>query len=1780
MSVNKLIQVHKAWEAQMDSCIKNYKKTAASKFTVTYVENKLTTLNRCWQEIFDNHHLILVEAAGNEADKTIPYLEDEVYDEAEEKFHTARALMETKLIELRPLIERQAGPIQGDIPVQFMQPHQESHIRLPNIPLPKFSGEYSEWSAYRDQFMAMIHNNERLAAVEKMQYLKVSVVGDAASLLKHIQVTAANYAPAWASLNERYDNKRSLINVQLKNLLSQSNVSESANGIKKLLDTTNECLQQLMNLGIDLSSWDCILIYITVQKLPIETHQLWEQTLSDSSELPMFKDLNKFLTARFRTLEVIGQSKSRPSTMQQHNSKEKHSSKQVYSQSVNSHSKDKCPVCSCSHQIRQCPNFNQLNQERKLEIVRKNGLCINCLGLGHIVARCPSTRTCFHCRKRHHSLLHIGSNKLRDQTNIETNHAHIEQIETTESALETQEPINALHAGKIGNGGRILLATALVTLISTNGVRTTVRALLDQGSEACFITEAVVQRLNLKRDSVNADVVGLGRSEAGNAKSKVHVTMLTKDTEQRSIDIHALVFKSLTNLLPSQTIPVLKWNHLQNLDLADPKYFEPSKIDLLLGADVYAQIIQAGLRKGPVGAPTAQRTMLGWILSGEIIENPQYGVSNTKKRTILTLHNQIELNEQLKQFWELEEITPKRRLTRDEQQCEEYFKRTVKRELNGRYVVRLPFKDIETNGIFGRSRDLAIRRLIHLEKRFERDPKLKIEYAKTVNEYLTLGHMIPSTSDENQNSIHGLASTLYKCNYMPHHAVIKESSTTTRLRVVFDASQKTSNGKSLNESLLTGPTIQEDLMALVLRWRKHKIVFTADIQKMYRQIQVSDEDTNYQRIVWRNHSSEPIVDYNLKTVTFGTSSAPFLAIRTLQQLAIDERDTYAIGSEVALSDFYVDDVISGADTIELALTKQSELIRLLKTGCFDLRKWSSNQIELLEHLPSDHVELNLPLNLNRDNGIKTLGIQWDPVTDQFGYRINLETIQSGFTKRSILSDIAKIFDPMGWITPTTIIAKIKIQALWLSGKAWDEQLSNAYIQDWKEYRENLWQLQQLKIPRWIYTKSGNAIQLHGFSDASIQAYAASIYIRCSDEQGIVRVNLLTAKSKVAPLKSISLPRLELCGALLLAKLIRKTIAAMNFESIETFAWTDSTIVLSWIRGHPNKWTTFVANRVAEIQEITNIDIWNHVPSTENPADCATRGVLPSDIQAHPIWWTGPQWLRQSKQCWPSKKIVESTELESKRVVSVNSTLVVDDVNNLLSRYSTLRKLIAVTGFCFRFCKNCKEPASKIVNEWLTVKEQTRALEFWIKYVQQLNFTKEISNLKENMDLQKNSRIINLSPFLDNDGFLRVGGRLKHSNLSYNEKHPIILPNKSDLTNLLIDEVHKHTLHGGVQLMMATLQRKYWIIDSRNSIRHRTHKCTTCFRQRAEAAQQKMGDLPAARINIARPFSNSGVDYAGPINIKTSKGRSPKTTKAYIAIFVCLAVKAVHIELVSDMTTESFLAAFRRFAARRGTIENMYSDNGTTFVGASKEINLQFKHHWMSMTQEVRSLLAYEGLTWHFIPPAAPHFGGLWEANVKSMKGHLKRVVGNSTLTYEEMSTTLSQIEACLNSRPLCPITHDPNDFTALTPGHFLTGNAILTPPEPCLLDSNVHRLNRWQYIQYLQQQFWQRWSKEYLVRLQQRPKWMCRQENIKIGSLVLLKDEKVPPTRWLLARVTDIHLGKDGLARVINLCTKNGFITRPITKICPLPIDDPILHDLSQRPIQTRNSNKVILSNT
>lgn len=1579
-------------------------------------------------------------------------------------------------------------------------------VKLPPLKIKPFSGEKLDWPEFKAMCEATFANME---ATNKFRYLKCHLEGEAARLIKHLPISPASYDRAWDILQRRYDNQRAIINANLARLLDLPEMqSESAETLKTLVDTANECIAALQGFDIDVSSWDAILVFTLSRKLDSCSIKHWEEHVQGDRTIPSFTKFLCFLDIRIRILETTMVKSTSNSTLNPSvNAKNK--PKVLLAMGKSAAKTYKCSFCPEEHRSFECMKFNKMTLPDKKKLVCELKLCENCL-FPHSLGSCTSKFSCKTCGQRHHSLLH----------------------ETVQ--IPSSPGTSNVFNGNLSNKNfQVLLATAMVR-VCHNGKSMLFKALIDQGSMANLITKRASEALQLPLQSVDIPISGIGGGVSCQVRKCTEFDLSPHFESGESLRLNALVLPKITSLNLVPKAP--DWRHLDNIQLADPHIDRNGRVDILIGAETFSEILLNGVLKGEMLHPIAQNTRLGWILSGKTT------FGHTPITPIVSVVTETDsLSNAIKRFWESEGIPEIQlpHLSDEEQLAERIFVETTKRCDDGRFMVKLPFKSDPAISI-GESLFIAKKRLTNSLTRLNKRPDFKAKYDECIQEYLDLGQM---------ELVHATHRPYY---YLPHHAVIKESSTTTKTRPVFDGSCKTNNGNSLNSELLVGPTIQSDLFSLLIHWRKFQFAFTGDIEKMYRQIWVYPEDSHFQRILWQPPNSSSINSYRLKTVTFGVASSAFLAIRSVHQIGENIKVSDPILANKIQKQFYVDDFLDSCSSLHDAKRELHKITAEMAKYGMKLRKWKSNDLSVLEKLPSSEKEVGD----TQDTTFKTLGIQWQPSSDMFLF-LPMELNESiGLTKRSILSDISKLFDPLGWLSPCIVLAKAFMQQLWLLNLGWDSPIPANQANEWLVIRNQFKASCSVKVPRWIGLSNDAAqISLQGFCDASERAYACVVYVRIVQIDGTISCNLIAAKTKIAPLNTISIPKLELQGAVLLVKLLEKVRTALRMPDIHQTAWSDSFIVLCWLSSTPSRWKTYVANRISKIHEQFPSNNWRHIASKLNPADCASRGMIREDLEKFDLWWKGPGFLLNDEISWPEKEF-RPTNLEEKKPKALVS-LVQTESNSFIPRFSSYSRMLRVAAYCFKWLPSSKNGPNKLDEMEMRL----------IKIVQSESFD-EIKSIRAQKAIGLKSSIRNLDPFLDRDGILRVGGRLQQSSFSESEKFPIILPSKHHFTTILIRHEHLLLKHGGLALVLQKIRQRFWIVNAKVTVNTIIHRCVVCFRYKKKLATQKMGSIPSYRLKPAIPFTYTGVDYAGYFNIKSSSRKNAPYIKGYISLFICLTTRAIHLELVSDLSAEQFLKAFKRFVSRRGIPSEMYSDNGTNFVKAAKDLDDMFSQSFLRAHEANTSFAAWlqaNRIKWSNIPPHAPHFGG-WESGVKLVKFHLKRVLGEIRLTFEDFNTLIIEIEAIVNSRPLWSIPTKADEFEALTPGHFLVFKALNALPEPDLSHLACNRLNQYQYLCRLTSDFWKLWSKEYCHRLQVRKKWKDAEPNIRPNQLVLVIEDNEAPTQWSLARVSSVVKGKDGLVRVANLLVsdaenKDGnrgskIIQRSIHRLSLLPILD------------------------
>lgn len=1300
-----------------------------------------------------------------------------------------------------------------------------------------------------------------------------------------------------------------------------------------------------------------------------------------------------------------------------------------------------------------------------------------------------------------------------------------------------------------------LIPTAMVKIELNGLVHGPFRAMLDTGAHLNLVVDKLRKELKIPTKPASGKLIGInGTPFTIKRKAMVKILPWYASSSLEPYICEPFWFMPEESqwqpILPSNLVKVDRNLNSVPFRYADPNYFKPGPVYLLLGVSFFAKSIISVFSREPNGTVLLE-TFLGMVVLGPNTEN--FNETNNACSAI-EYSKDDQLDQLLSRLWEIDQVGSCSIRTEEEEFVEQHFIKTHYRDKDGVFVVKMPLK--EGFKEIGSSREVALRRFMYLERKLGKNVQMKDNYIAKMRESIRLGHAQLADSNPSTDGL------VY---YIPHHCIEK------KFRIVYDASCRTDKGVSLNDIQMLGEKLQRDLHDIVMRFRRHRIAVCGDIKKMFNQVRLSKEQWNLQRIFWRENKLEPLREYWLTVVTFGLTSSAHLAVRSVVQAAREAQEEFPEAANAIENDYYMDDCTTGESNESRAIKLAKDMYRVLKGAGFELCQWKSNSTKFMKEMNAGIGEASMVFSGEEKSSI--LGLKWLISSDQFTYEVKTPKLHGTLTKRKIVSCIAQLYDPNGYISPVTIIGKIMIQDIWRLSIGWDDRIPVEIENRWKEFWNEIILLERFRIDRWLGTLGESTVQLHGFSDASSTAYGAVIYIRTEQLDGTVGCRLLVSKTRVAPLKTVTIPRLELAAAELLSRLLVKVTNSMEWQSASYFLWSDSTVVLHWIRKLPCSLKTYVANRVSSIQTNTEVRCWHYVNTKDNPADLLSRGIQPSALIDNKLWLEGPMWLRLPQTEWPKKSPVENT---SAQVQSEMKVFVVTSLKPMLcisakhSTYKTslleytnrLEKLINIVSYMIRFIDNWSvSPTFKIrtrrVSQKIgqpTLDEKARAMAYLLRKSQEEDYSREIASLKNHTELPEKSKLEPLKPILDVKGLLRVGGRLDRSSNSYEMNHPAIVPNGSRLAWLIIDHAHRTTKHGAVQVMMQFVRQKYWIPKLRNELRYYLHKCVICARYNYKLEHQLMSELPADRVQIGKPFLHSGVDYAGPLEMKIINRQGDQITKAkcWVAIFVCFKTRAVHIDLVTDLTSVAFIACYERFIARRGRCERMYSDNGTSFVGTSNELKRAIEK-WTD--KEAITHLNCKGTEWRFMIPAAPHQGGIYEAAVKSMKYHLKRIVGLKVLPYEQLSTLLVQIEAILNSRPIHPLSDDPSDVQALTPGHFLVGEPTILPiPFDVSQQPSTVGVRLWKDRQRMLNHFWERWSTEYLTTLQQRKKWRRDKEQLKIGQLVTIANEGFPPAHWALGRICELIVSKDGLVRSVVVQTETGKLKRPVQKICIIPV--------------------------
>ena len=1415
-----------------------------------------------------------------------------------------------------------------------------------------------------------------------------------------------------------------------------------------------------------------------------------------------------------------------------------------------SKSTPKCNICNstCAN-ASFCESFKALEYGQKWKAVKDYKLCRKCLKK-HNQSRCNVDKRCGinNCQMRHHSLLHNPSKDNNLTTTASTSTCNIHKA-TSERVLFKVIPV--------------------VLYGKTSSISTF--AFLDDGSSVTMVEEEVADELGLSGSPDPLCLKWTGdtvRVEQNSRRVSMEISASAVNSKKYQLQ-NVRTVKSLS--LPVQSVDRTElekqYEYLRGLPLESYSGAIPK---ILIGLDNWKLGLPLEIKEGKWRQPMATKTRVGWIVQG-FQENSTQQQSNACHSFHLcecqpneTLHSLV------KSYFAIENMgvykSEAAMESEDVKRAKQIMNSTTKM-IKNRFETGLLWKNERI--ILPDSYPMALRRLACLEKRISMEPQMLMVFKEKIADYILKGYARRLTVAE-------LGEKHKRIWYLPIFTVVNHNKP-NKIRLVWDAAAKVA-GVSLNSALLTGPDLLSPLNGVLYRFRERKIAICGDIKEMFHQINITGEDQHAQRFLWRNcdQKREPDV-YVMQVMTFGACCSPSSAQFVKNQNAEKYVHKYPRAVQAIQRNHYVDDLLDSCDTIEETITLVKQVRHIHQAAGFDIRNFMSNSTEVRRAVTAENSNLevtNKNLNLDSEHSTeKVLGMWWCTSSDCFKFKLAFHQIHGDVligrrkpTKREVLRILMSIFDPLGLLSHFLVYVKVLLQDIWKSGIDWDDQLQEEQQNQWQSWINLLPKVEDITIPRCYVTCSLsqliNPVQLHIFVDASQAAYAAVAYLRLQTHSD-TRCVLVGSKTRVAPQKMLSIPRLELQAAVLGIRLAKNMCDQHSIAITERFFWSDSRTVLCWLNSDHRRYRQFVAFRIGEILEDSSLKEWHWISTKMNVADEATKWTKKPELSSDSRWFTGPDFLRENMQCWPIKDEIPTNVIDDSEEVRPHLVVITQPQQFFLNtdRFSNWQRLLKATAYVLRFIFNAKAKVNKSKRVLGVLKhDELQKAEYIIyKEAQRDSFPEELATLEKNesltlenkRQLQKSSPLYKLSPYVDLHKVLRMHGRVDAAhNLEYDTKRPIILSKNHPVTYLIVMYYHRRYHHHNHETTVNEIRQKYVIPNLRNVLKRTRSKCQKCKNESAKPITPEMGDLPEARLSsYTRPFSYVGVDYFGPMSVVVGR----RNEKRWGVLFTCLTIRAIHIELAHSLTTDSCILAIRNFISRRGTPIEFFSDNGTNFHGADNELK---KEYAKINEGKVEAEMTTVTTAWSFIPPSSPHMGGSWERLVRSVKQNLKYILPTRKPSDELLRSLLIEIENTINSRPLTFIPVDNSNNEALTPNHFLLGTSNGMKPSGQLSDDVLVLRKNWKISQQLCQQFWRRWLREYLPTITRRTRWFQKVKPIETGDIVVIVDEKNDRNTYPKGIVVETFLGSNGQVRQATVRTPTGVYKRPATKIAVLDVLD------------------------
>ena len=1371
------------------------------------------------------------------------------------------------------------------------------------------------------------------------------------------------------------------------------------------------------------------------------------------------------------------------------------------------------------HTLQQCQTFPRLSTTEKRMFALQNGLCFHCLG-PHMVSACKDTTVCKKCGKNHIELMH------RDPWN--------------ETPPE-KAPANTRSSCTIVCGSTAASTTCrsktVAVEVRLQGSTETVKCycIIDEQSTASFCDPDLpnMLKLNTTEGSYSLSTLsGCTTQMNGRLVDGLEVRGLGEEKWINLPELYTHPFIPDTKSEVAVSGEVSAHTHLIHLADHFPVQRLDLKVQLLLGVNS-----GEAMRTEAFGDsyPYAHHTALGWCLVGPVCVDSKikhqptaYKALRSSIQQTCPLHQTAKdslttskQNDYIpRDFNPLQESPDDELLglSTDDREFQAIVEKGICINSEGKIEIPLPLRP----GVqLPNNRGPIYYRTKNALQRVSLDAETTSECVIAMQKFLDKGHFEQVTED----------SPGADRNYLAIFPVQQPKKRNVRL--VFDSASKY-KGISLNDALYRGPDVANKLVGVILRFRHHQIAFAGDIESMFHSFSVPVVQRNYLKFFWwaDNDPSKQLAVYKANVHVFGNKSSPAVAAHGLRYTTTAPNvQRLKEAKRCILDNIYVDDMLGSARTADAAIKIIRDTKEILGQHKIRFHKIVSSSAPVLKSVSPDDLGVGVDaVDIAKSTLQSALGITWKIVSDSFQLR-NLEP-QVKFTRRGVLSVNSSIFDPIGMASPISLKGRL-LQRKFINSSAkpvnWDEPLPDEFQREWKTWVSQLTDLSKIVLPRCFLQPHGKEIstkELHVFSDASAEAIGHVVYLLVVGNDGTKYVSFVFANTKVAPRSADTIPRLELCAALDATQSARFIVSELKLDISKVCYYTDSQIVLGYLTNREKVFSRYVTARVHRILKMSPVSDWHYVASEINPADVATRPKTVDELRRS-CWIEGPEGLRR-EGLFASADIPEvlPETLETASVLRAQSADGYDIVRRITTSRFSWSFAIRVMSLVLEFINLCRRRTASTE----CLKENSKNI--LCRAAQKEMFAEDYFRLEGGKNCSKSSALLSLSPFFDENQVIRVGGRLRNSDLPHEEKHPILLPNNHPVTRCVLQHYHEKAAHQGAHITGGLLrQAGYHVHRSKAELRKLVSSCFICKRLRSKPCSQYMADLPGERLEKTPPFSKSGVDVFGPFLISEGRNtRSNKSTKKiWVLLVTCLYSRAVHLETLSSLDITSLKLALRRFIAVRGDTVKFISDCGTNFVGAENCLA-------DSSRLEKTISEASRDYEWKFLPPRASHFAGVWERKVGSIKRILHitmALLGKSILNREEFSTLIQEAASIVNNTPMSFISALPDDPLPVSPAALLTLKESSVSCENYeLTDSDLasYGKRRWRRVQYLAEQFWLRWKRDYLKSLQIRKKWQYPKRNIKVGDVVLV-DNQSPRNQWPLGIISEVFPNKDGLVR-------------------------------------------------